>query len=142
MGNNSEDVMKVQFPNYFQADSIADDWFVELTDNEKKNWAEIEAAFQKRWPRKKQAKKTAEEYEEDIVKQKLEAEDLAKKEKVAGREVYSYIAWADRMAMAVKGVKLEKTTMNIRQVRKALQNILREKIGTGHVDWNMFLQVV
>ena len=142
MGNNTDDVKKAQFPNYLQADSAADDWFLDLSEAEKKSWADIEAAFRKRWPRRKQVKKTTEEYEEEIDSQKLKTEDLAKKEKVAGREVYSHIAWADRMATIIKGAKLDKSTTHIRQVRKELPVILREKIGTGHADWNDFLQAV
>ena len=69
-------------------------------------------------------------------------EDLGKKEKIAGREVYSHIAWADKMATSVKGAKWEKTTNHLRQVRKDLPNILREKVGTGHNDWETFLKAV
>lgn len=142
MGNNTDNTRKAQFPHYLQADSVADDWYAELTEDDKKTWADIEAAFKKRWPRKKQVKKTAEEYEEEIVDNTLKTEDLAKKEKIAGRDVYSHIAWADRMATIVKGAKLQKTTTHIRQVRKNLPTILREKIGTGHDDWDDFLKSV
>ena len=45
------------------------------------------------------------EYEDEIVERKLKLEDLGKKEKVAGREVYTHIAWADKMATSVKGAK-------------------------------------
>ena len=142
MGNNSDDTRKAQFPYYLQADSPADDWFAELVDNEKNTWADVETAFKKRWPRKKQAKKTVEEYEEEITEQKLKTEDLAKKEKVAGRDVYSHIAWADRMAVIVKGAKIESGNTHIRQVRKDLPDILKEKIGTGHANWDSFLTAV
>ncbi|KAF8816562.1 hypothetical protein BYT27DRAFT_7248182 [Phlegmacium glaucopus] len=142
MGNSNDEVKKTQFPNYLQADGVADDWYIDLDNNEKKTWAEIEAAFRKRWPRKKQVKKTVKEYEEEILNQTITTEDLAKKEKVAGREIYSHIAWADKMAKAVKGAKLDKTTTYIRQVRKELLSILQEKVGTGHEDWDTFLQAV
>lgn len=142
MGNNDDEAKKGQFPNYLQADSAADDWFMDLGETEKKTWKDIETAFRKRWPRKKQVKKTAEEYEEEIASQRLKTEDLAKKETVAGREVYTHIAWADRMATIIKGAKLETSTTHIRQVRKELPVILREKLGTGHADWNAFLQAV
>ena len=45
-----------------------------------------------RWPRKKQIKKTDDEYEDEIMGRKLKDEDLGKKEKIAGREVYTHIA--------------------------------------------------
>ena len=142
MGDKSEDTRKAQFPYYLQADSIADEWYADLVDNEKKTWGDIENAFKKRWPRKKQVKKTDDEYEDEILGRKLKTEDLGKKEKIAGREVYTHIAWADKMATSVKGAKWEKTTNHLRQVRKDLPNILREKIGTGHDNWEDFLKSV
>ena len=103
-------------------------------------WKDIEIAFEKRWPQKKQVKKTKEEYKDEIVGWKLKVEDLGKKEIVSGRETYTHIAWADKMAMLVKGTKWEKTTNQLRQVRKSLPNILRGKVGTGHANWEAFLQ--
>ena len=142
MGDKSDDARKAQFPYYLQADSVADEWYAELVDNDKKSWKDIKVAFAKRWPKKKQVKKTDDEYEDEIMERKLKPEDMGKKEKVAGREVYTHIAWADKMATSVKGAKWEKTTNQLRQVRKNLPNILREKIGTGHADWEAFLKAV
>lgn len=142
MGTGSEDVMKQQFPNFLQADSVADEWYEELKEEEKISWTTIEAAFRKRWPRKKAAKKTNEEYEEEIRDLQIKMEDLGKKEKVAGREVYTHIAWADKMGTIIKGAKLEKTTTHIGHVRKNLPKLLREKIGAGHADWAEFLKAV
>ena len=141
MGDKSEDTRKAQFPYYLQANSVADEWYANLVNNEKKTWGDIENAF-KRWPRKKQVKKTDDEYEDEVLGRKLKMEDLGKKEKIMGREVYTHIAWADKMATLVKGAKWEKTTNHLRQVRKDLPNILREKIGTGHDNWEDFLKSI
>jgi hypothetical protein len=142
MGTASYDVRKQQFPNFLQADSVADDWFDELTPADRKDWDAIEAAFRKRWPRKKAAKKTVEEYEEEITGLTLAMEDLGKKEKIASRDVYTHIAWADKMETIVRGAKLEETTTYIGPVRKGLPKLIREKVGTGHSDWTEFLQAV
>lgn len=83
-----------------------------------------------------------EEYEEEIRDLHLKIEDLGKKEMVAGREVYTHIAWADKMATIVRGAKLENTTMHIGQVRKNLPTLLREKIGAGHTNWTNFLKAI
>ena len=69
-------------------------------------------------------------------------EDMGKKEKVAGREIYSHIAWADKMSTIVKGAKLEGTSTYIGHVRKDLPKLLREKVGAGHKDWVTFLKAV
>jgi hypothetical protein len=135
MGTATEDTKKQQFRYFLQADSVADEWFDELSIQDKKDWNEIETAFRTRWPRKKAAKKTTEEYEEKITGLRLKMEDLGTKEKTAGREVYSHIAWADKMATIVKGAKIETTTTYIGHVRKELPKVLREKVGVGHTDW-------
>lgn len=85
---STNEIKKQQFPNFLQADSMADKWYKDLIITDKVNWTAIEAAFHKRWLRKQQVKKTREEYEEEIA---LNIEDLGKKEKVAGRDVYSHI---------------------------------------------------
>ena len=142
MGTATDELKKKQFKYYLQADSAADEWFEGLPAGDKKDWNSIEDAFNKRWPRKKAAKKTTEEYEEEITGLKLKTEDLGKKEKTAGREVYSHIAWADKMGTIVKGAKIETTTTYIGHVRKELPRSLREKVGAGHADWTAFLQAV
>ena len=82
---------------------MANEWYDDLTGLEKKDWDSIGDSFCKRWPRKKAVKKTTEEYEEEITGLRLKMEDLGKKEKTGGREVYSHIAWADKMATIVGG---------------------------------------
>ena len=142
MGTSSDEVKKQQFRYFLQADSAADEWFDELKQTDKKDWDAIESAFNTRWPRKKAAKKTTEEYEEEIIGLRLKMEDLGKKEKTAGREVYSHIVWADKMATIVKGAKIETTTTYIGHVRRELPRLLREKVGAGHANWTSFLQAV
>jgi hypothetical protein len=142
MGSASDDTKKQQFPNFLQADSVADDWFEELTQDNKKDWNSIVTEFRKRWPRRKAAKKTVEEYEEEITSLRIGMSDMGKKETVAGRDVYSHIAWADKMATIVKGAKLEGTTTYIGHVRKELPALLKDKLGAGHTSWVEFLQAV
>ena len=142
MGTASNDVRKQQFKYFLQADSAADEWFEELPLTDKKDWDAIEQAFNQRWPRKKAAKKTTEEYEEEITGLQLKMEDMGKKEKTGGREIYSHIAWADKMATIVKGAKLETTTTYIGHVRKELPQMLKDKVGVAHKDWAAFLQAV
>jgi hypothetical protein len=69
-------------------------------------------------------------------------EELGKKEKTAGREVYSHIVWADKMETLVKGAKIETTTTYIGHVRKELPKPIREKVGAGYTDWLSFLDAV
>ena len=141
MGTASGDTKKQQFLYFLQADSVADEWFDELSEAERKDWNTIETAFAKRWPRKKAAKKSKEEYEEEITGTRLQVEDLGKKEKIAGKETYSHIVWVDKMETIVRAAKIEGTTY-IGHIRKELPKLLREKVGTGHANWAAFLQAV
>ena len=125
-----------------EADSAADEWFDGLDEAGKKDWSAIEASFRKRWPRKKTVKKTVEEYEQEITNSPLKMEDLGRKETVAGKEVHAHIAWADNMEAVVIGAKLESTNTYVGHVRRELPKLLREKVGTGHVNWTTFLQAV
>ena len=142
MGSATDAVKIQQFPNYLQADSVVDEWYDGLTVKDKADWPSLEAAFRARWPRKKAARKTPEEYEESIMKLKLKMDDVGKKEKVGGREIYTHIAWANKMEVLVKGAQLENTKTYIGQVRKDLPKLLREKIGIGHANWTAFLQAI
>ena len=92
MGTSTNVVKKQQFPNFLQADSVADEWYDDLPAADKTDWTTIKAAFHKKWPRKQQVKKTQEEYKEEITGLLLKMEDLGKKEKVTGRDMYSHIA--------------------------------------------------
>ena len=142
MGSDTDDFKKNQFKYFLQADRVADEWFDNLQQDDKKDWDAIEAAFNKRWPKKKAAKKMKEEYKAEITSMHLKTEDLGKKETITSREVYMHIAWADGMETVIKGTKLEEMTTYIGQVWKELPKVLREKVGTGHADWGEFLQVV
>ena len=53
MGTANDEVKKQQFPNFLQADSVANEWFEDLDQADRKDWATIVASFRKRWPRKK-----------------------------------------------------------------------------------------
>jgi hypothetical protein len=142
MGDKTDDSKKAQFLYYLQPYSVADEWYSGLTADEKKTWTTIETAFRTRWPRKEPVKKTEEEFEDEITSLKLKEEDLGKKETVAGLETYSHVAWTDAMAIIIKSAKLEKATTHIRQVRRELPDVLKEKVGTGHADWTAFLKAV
>ena len=79
-------------------------------------WEGIEAGFMVKWPRAVVVKKMSMEYEEELLGLKLRAQDLGRKEEVAGREVYMHIAWADNMWRLAKGARVEAGLTYIGQV--------------------------
>ena len=102
MGSATNNFKKKQFKYFLQADSIADEFFDDLQQDDKKDLDTIEATFNKRWLKKKAAKKTKEEYEAEITSMHLKTEDLGKKETIASREVYAHIPWVDDMETVIK----------------------------------------
>lgn len=57
-------------------------------------------------------------------------EDLGKKEKTAGREVYSHIAWADKMVTVVKRRKIGGNS-NLHQACQERTSQIIERKGWG-----------
>src|SRR6202789_664427 len=53
MGTTSDNNKARSFRYYLQAYSDADEWYEELPQQEKQNWALVEASFQKKWLKKK-----------------------------------------------------------------------------------------
>jgi hypothetical protein len=47
---NGDDFFRARnFVNYLQAYSMADEWFEELPEDEKRSWASIEVSFRREW---------------------------------------------------------------------------------------------
>ena len=116
MGDKSDESKAKQFPNYLHVDSEVDDWWSDLSTMVQAKWEDIEAGFMVRWPRVVVVKKMSMEYEEELLGLMLRAQDLGRKEQVAGREVYTHIAWADNMQRLAKGARVEAGLTYIGQV--------------------------
>jgi len=142
MGDKSDEAKAKQFPNYLRADSEADDWWLGLSAAVQAKWEDIEAGFMVRWPRAVVVKKTSMEYEEELLGLKLRAQDLGRKEEVAGREMYTHIAWADNMRRLAKGAGVEAGSTYIGQVRKSLPLLIKEKVSGSYRTWALFLAAV
>ena len=82
------------FQNYLGSDSPAEEWY-EATGKALNKWADFELAFFTQFPTMEKAKKTAVELERELAGLKLRVEDLGKKQKYGGQEVWSHIAFAE-----------------------------------------------
>lgn len=142
MGDKSDDHKKKLFVNYLQADSVADKWFSELETITRGNWNLIEDVFNARWPKSAVAKKTVMEYKEELLGLKLKAEDLGKKEAVAGRDTYTHIVWANKLQKLAKGAGVNNRATYIGQVKKSLPMVVKEKVGDKYATWAAFLKAV
>ncbi|KAF5381321.1 hypothetical protein D9615_008404 [Tricholomella constricta] len=142
MGDKNDDIKRRLFVNYLRADSEADEWYAALPAAIRADWADIETAFHARWPKATIARKTALEYEEEILAMKLKEATLGSKETVAGRDVYTHIAWADRMSALVSRAGLAAGTTYVGLVRRTLPALVREKTVGAPADWAAFLTSV
>lgn len=130
------------FPTYICASSVADDWYDDLESATKFNWEELEKAFEKRWPKIRQVKKTPQEYEDELMNTHLEETALAKKVDVGGSEVWSHVAWADKIYRIAANAGIESTSTYIGLIRKSLPDLIKEKVGTAQKDWTAFADAV
>ncbi|KAF5374109.1 hypothetical protein D9615_008813 [Tricholomella constricta] len=142
MGDKSDDVKRKLFVNYLHADGEADEWYAGLPAAVRADWDDIETAFHARWPRATVARKTAMEYEEEILALRLTEESMGLKELVAGRDVYTHIVWADRMGALVARAGHATGSTYIGLVRRGLPSLIREKIVGAPADWTAFLATV
>ncbi len=91
-----------QFENYLLSNSDADDWFSNLPDTDKDTWPNLKAAFNKRYPKPVRIKKTASQYEDELLAIVLKEEKLGLKVQRHGVEAWSHIAWVEDLLAIAK----------------------------------------
>jgi hypothetical protein len=130
------------FENYLHASSPADEWLEDLDRADKATWAKLKEAFIKKWPKVKQAKKTQAEREDELLELRLKEEDLGKKTEVGGLDVWTHINWADKALRLAVAANVETSTTYINQVRKQLPDLIKQKVGSTHADWEAFTKAI
>ena len=85
------------FIDYLGASSQADLWFEDLSQAVKESWTLLEATFIARWPQITQAKMSEQEIERELLSTLLEEKELGEKVKIGGVDVWSHVAWADKI---------------------------------------------
>ncbi|THU78995.1 hypothetical protein K435DRAFT_811079 [Dendrothele bispora CBS 962.96] len=142
---DAEDKEKVSsFQLYCSVGSAADEWFDELTLEQKSSMASFIAAFEKRWPKVKAAKKTRAEYEVELLGHKLAEEDVGKKVELYGQEVFTHMAWAEKIRELVQGAGVDITTSSIYlgQVRQNIPDALQDELKGEYANWEGYLTAV
>jgi len=138
---NNEAIAKA-FVDYLGAGSIADKWFEDLPQDTQDSWTEIQMEFVKRWPRVKQATRSEQELERELLMTVLGEKELGEKVNSGGIEVWTHVAWADKMVALVGEANLSAKTTHIWQVRDKLPEAIKEVVKSTHADWTVFLQAV
>jgi len=96
MGNITENVRMISsFKNYLKYNSPADEWFRELNTMEM-TWKTLEKEFLVCFPPIQKVKKSESELERELCELRLTADDLGKKVKYAGEDVWSHVTFAEK----------------------------------------------
>jgi len=130
------------FVDYLGASSQADLWFEDLEPATKESWTLLEAAFIARWPRITKAKRSEQEIARELLSTLLEENELGEKVKIGGVEVWSHVAWADKIAILVNEADIAMRTTHIWQVRDKLPYTIKDVVKSTHANWTAFLQAV
>ncbi|KAG6838971.1 hypothetical protein C0991_006930 [Blastosporella zonata] len=142
MGSKDNAHKRRQFMYCLHSGGAAEVWYTGLPEDTKANWSLVEAAFNARWPPVKIAAKLTEEFEGELLGCVLLEEVLGLKECVADREVWSHIAWADRIGILAAGADILGSKTYIGQVKKTLPGVVRDKLADSYANWTAFLDDV
>ena len=138
---NTDEAKISNFQNYLGSDSPAEEWY-EATGKALTKWPDFESAFFVQFPTMEKAKKTAVELERELAGLKLRVEDLGKKEKYGGQEVWSHIAFTENALDLARRAKIEKGTSSLWVVRDGLPEVLREKVTENQASWTTFCNAI
>ena len=97
MGNVTEDVhMNCSFENYLKYNSLADEWFQEK-NTVQMTWKVLEKAFLELFLPIQKAKKSESELERELCELRLMmVDELGKKVKYVGEDVWSHVTFAEK----------------------------------------------
>ncbi|KAG6863929.1 hypothetical protein C0991_001912 [Blastosporella zonata] len=142
MGSKDDAHKRRQFLYCLHSGGAAERWYTGLDETTKADWALVEDAFNLRWPPVSIAAKSTEEYVEELLGCRLADDRLGVKEHVADREVWSHVAWADKMGMFATGADVVGSKTYIPQVKKTLPGTIRDRLADSYSNWTSFLDDV
>ncbi|KAJ7071901.1 hypothetical protein B0H15DRAFT_793145, partial [Mycena belliarum] len=140
-GTSSADMAKA-FKNYIVFGSDADRWYNKLSTATKGDMDLIDTAIEAEYPGEVEVQPTEGEYGVMLTKEKIKAEDLGTKVKVADRDVWAHHAWANKVMRLATSAGLSGTATYIEVLRMDLPRQLRTKIPKEFKDWKEFVKAV
>ncbi|KAG6808845.1 hypothetical protein H0H92_002614, partial [Tricholoma furcatifolium] len=141
-GQEESDADKIEYFSFSLKDGgAAATWFANLAPDRKQTWAGLLAAFDERWPGTQATEKTQSEKQDELMEMKLTEEDLGKKVVVKGVEVYSHVAWADKVERAAKTIP-DTNNLLVKSTRLNMPSTLRALVPASKSTWKTFCDAV
>jgi len=128
------------FGDHLKYASPADEWFHELET--RTMWKDVEKVFLECFPPVERAKRTETELERELCELRLKVEDLGKKEKYVGEEVYTHVIFAEKALSLAKQAKISNGSNLIWKVHDKLPDIIRQKVKETYSMWTEFCAAI
>jgi len=129
------------FSDHLKYGSPADEWFGGL-NTVTSTWKDIKKAFLEHFLPVEKAKRTETELERELCELRLKVEDLGKKERYAGEDVYTHVIFAEKALSLAKQVKINTSLNSIWKVRDKLPNIIWQKVKETYLSWTEFCTAI
>lgn len=141
VGKKMDEAEKVEALGLGMASSSdADEWFDELTPEQKASWATVSAAFDAKWKKRKLAAKTVQEKKNELLEEVLAEEEVGKRSKSDGLEEYGHVRWAYRIETL--GEALDSGGLLISTIREKMPTIMKDLVKDNHATWASFTDAV
>ncbi|KAF8064947.1 hypothetical protein FPV67DRAFT_1419562, partial [Lyophyllum atratum] len=112
----------------------ASQWFDALAENQKQTWNALRAAYNLRWPAKTAVVKTQAEKQTELNEVKIREDELCRKVKVNGIEVYTHVAWADKVERLAKAIP-DDNNLLVQATRSGMAPSLKALVPHSHNTW-------
>jgi len=120
--------------------SPADEWFCDLEARD--TWKDVEKAFLECFLPVEKAKRTETELERELCELRLKVEDLGKKERYAGEEVYTHVIFAEKALSLARQAKISNGSNSIWKVCDELPDIIQQKVKETYSTWTEFCMAI
>ncbi|KAG6808875.1 hypothetical protein H0H92_002491 [Tricholoma furcatifolium] len=142
MSRDCTDEWKVQYFGLSLKDGgPAMEWYMDLEDGKKATWAALCLAFDERWPARRVATKTRAEKQEELSEARIREDELGSKVKVNGVELYSHVAWADKIEQLARMIP-DNNNLLVKATRDSMAPSLRALVPSTNDTWATFCTAV
>ena len=142
MGTTWENADKIDyFETWLKSGLAAEQWFRSLEAAKKTTWKNLCKAFKERWPERPIVQKTTAEKQAELEGEKITEAELGKKVKVNGAEVYTHVAWVNKVEKLAKAIP-DNNNLLVVGCRQQLPPMLKALVSSTHDTWSTFCGAV